>query len=48
MPVDLMLQIMTSAELTEWMAFYRVKAEEAEEDNRPGGKKVWKPPDEIE
>lgn len=43
MPVGEMLERITSAELTEWMAYYRVKAQE--EDESRGGPQVWKPPD---
>ena len=44
MTVAEMLKRISSAELAEWMAYYKVKAEE-EEERRNADKKVWKPPD---
>jgi hypothetical protein len=44
MPVAEMLKRMSSAEITEWMALYKVRAEEAEA-RKNGGQNVWKPPE---
>jgi len=46
MPVGLMLQSMTSAELTEWMAFYLVRHEDEEAEKAARtGQTVWRPPE---
>jgi hypothetical protein len=44
MTVGELLKRISSAEITEWMALYQVRAEE-EEARKPGAKTVWKPPD---